>query len=146
MSSSFLNEYRCSCGRLLFKGLLFQCVIEVKCKRCASLASWAPFEPVRYASVESNADQEVTGASGDLAAVLGCDGAQLIGKRLVELFPLMRDMPSGTAPGAVHEGYALPETTLVLGDGSFQRVRSYVVPRIEKGACVGYRVVSVLKP
>ena len=32
-----LRDYRCSCGRLLFKGLLLDGVLELKCKRCQRL-------------------------------------------------------------------------------------------------------------
>ncbi len=30
-------EYRCSCGRLLFKGLVLSGHVEVKCKRCSEV-------------------------------------------------------------------------------------------------------------
>jgi len=32
-----LQEYRCGCGKLLFKGLVLKGVVEVKCKRCQSI-------------------------------------------------------------------------------------------------------------
>ncbi len=32
--SFFLLEYRCDCEKLLFKGILFTSIIELKCKRC----------------------------------------------------------------------------------------------------------------
>jgi|WetSurMetagenome_2_1015567.scaffolds.fasta_scaffold829419_1 hypothetical protein len=32
-----LNEYRCKCGRLLFKGALLACRLEIKCKRCGEI-------------------------------------------------------------------------------------------------------------
>lgn len=34
MENSLLKEYRCACGKLLFKGFLTNAVIEIKCKRC----------------------------------------------------------------------------------------------------------------
>lgn len=34
MEVSHLIEYRCACGKLLFKGLLLISMIEIKCKRC----------------------------------------------------------------------------------------------------------------
>ncbi len=34
MENSHLKEYRCNCGKLLFKGSLVSAVVEVKCKRC----------------------------------------------------------------------------------------------------------------
>lgn len=35
-----LREYRCDCGRLLFRGLLFVSFIEIKCKRCSAIAEF----------------------------------------------------------------------------------------------------------
>ena len=32
-----LNEFRCKCGRLLFKGVLLTCKLEIKCKRCGGI-------------------------------------------------------------------------------------------------------------
>jgi len=32
-----LNEYRCDCGRLLFKGELLKCLVEIKCKKCGKI-------------------------------------------------------------------------------------------------------------
>lgn len=34
MDNSYLKEYRCVCGKLLFKGSLISAVIEIKCRRC----------------------------------------------------------------------------------------------------------------
>jgi phage FluMu protein Com len=33
-TTSALSEYRCKCGKLLFKGLLLSGILELKCKRC----------------------------------------------------------------------------------------------------------------
>ena len=38
MEGNTLNEYRCNnCGKLLFKGELKDCTIEIKCKRCGEI-------------------------------------------------------------------------------------------------------------
>jgi len=38
MESVNLNEHRCSsCGKLFFKGILKDCKIEIKCKRCGEI-------------------------------------------------------------------------------------------------------------
>ena len=37
MDNNFLNEYRCNCGKLLFKGDLKKCRVEIKCKRCSQI-------------------------------------------------------------------------------------------------------------
>jgi phage FluMu protein Com len=37
MDNSFFKEYRCDCGKLLFKGSLAVAVVEIKCKRCGKV-------------------------------------------------------------------------------------------------------------
>ncbi|MBI3633295.1 MAG: PAS domain-containing protein [Candidatus Vogelbacteria bacterium] len=39
LSKDYLKEFRCFCGKLLFKGLLLSSVIEIKCTRCGVLKS-----------------------------------------------------------------------------------------------------------
>lgn len=36
-SMPLLQEYRCDCGKLLFKGLLVKGIVEIKCKRCQDI-------------------------------------------------------------------------------------------------------------
>lgn len=35
-----LQEYRCTCGKLLFKGLVGNSIVEVKCRRCDKVSSF----------------------------------------------------------------------------------------------------------
>ena len=35
-----LSEYRCDCGKLLFKGALLVSLVEVKCKRCGRISTF----------------------------------------------------------------------------------------------------------
>jgi len=39
MKEDFFNEYRCNCGKLLFKGSGLSGKIEIKCKRCGTIKS-----------------------------------------------------------------------------------------------------------
>jgi len=39
MKEDFPDEYRCSCGKLLFKGQDLSGIIEIKCKRCGHIKS-----------------------------------------------------------------------------------------------------------
>jgi PAS domain S-box-containing protein len=36
--SLYLPEYRCSCGKLLYRGVILNGIVEIKCKRCNHLA------------------------------------------------------------------------------------------------------------
>ncbi len=38
MTDSTLKEYRCACGKLLFKAGLGTGSVEIKCRRCASIS------------------------------------------------------------------------------------------------------------
>lgn len=40
MIKNNLKEYRCPCGKLLFKGSLFKGTVEIKCKHCREIASF----------------------------------------------------------------------------------------------------------
>lgn len=39
-NSKVLKEYRCTCGKLLFKGSFYAGIVEVKCKHCHQLLSF----------------------------------------------------------------------------------------------------------
>ncbi|MFA5750825.1 MAG: hypothetical protein WCX79_03530 [Candidatus Paceibacterota bacterium] len=38
MNDKKIKEYRCSCGKLLFKGYLFIGTVEIKCRHCREIA------------------------------------------------------------------------------------------------------------
>ena len=38
LNDGTLKEYRCSCGKMLFKAQLFLSVVEIKCKKCGSIS------------------------------------------------------------------------------------------------------------
>jgi hypothetical protein len=42
---SDLKEYRCACGKMLFKGALFLSLVEIKCKRCSAISRFCDFSP-----------------------------------------------------------------------------------------------------
>lgn len=140
MSSLNLAEYRCICGKLLFKGLLYQCVIEVKCRRCGEITTRGNDDSDLIAFFESDADSVLIEASGDVVTILGKDKDHFIGKSLFDVFPLLRD----TAEEAPN-GYALREGALVLHDGEGCRVESSFVPRYQNGTFTGYRIFSKKK-
>lgn len=67
MEPSILNDYRCDCGKLLFKGLLLSCKLEIKCKRCGTIKT-----VIVYADNKN-------GRSIDLDKLSGCDYSAKIG-------------------------------------------------------------------
>lgn len=40
MHQEGMSDYRCSCGKLLFKGRLVEARVEVKCKHCRGISSF----------------------------------------------------------------------------------------------------------
>lgn len=44
MGENTLAEYRCRCGRLLFKGMLYLSIIELKCKKCGTITLFYEFD------------------------------------------------------------------------------------------------------
>jgi PAS domain S-box-containing protein len=55
MKKTIENEYRCDCGKLLFKGLLLDSKLEIKCKRCHKIKV---FDSI-YKGTTSNCDYSV---------------------------------------------------------------------------------------
>jgi nitrogen-specific signal transduction histidine kinase len=86
---NFLNEYRCTCGRLLFKGLLLVGTVEVKCKKCGRITS---FENTgnefsfgdRYALISNKAGQ-IINASPNAYKVLGYSMPELLRMRIEDV-------------------------------------------------------------
>lgn len=144
MSSMLLTEYRCPCGKLLFKGLVCLSIVEVKCRRCGAVTTWGLMEVMPYALVEGNADACMVEATGDIEQVLGHSRDRLIGRPLTDIFPRMRTMIDKCQTGGkTAPGYDLMHTTLMLHDREERPVKSCVVPRYANGSLVGYRVLAV---
>ena len=142
MSSESLQEYRCSCGKLLFKGLLVIGAIEIKCKRCGVLVVAEHFVINSFAVLESDSAGTITMASGD-SEVLGQGGAYLLGKRLHDVYPLLNDGAPEYLALSMSEKrpYKIQNNVFMVRD-SPATVSSCIIARRERGALVGYRVYN----
>ena len=47
-----LVEYRCGCKKLLFKGILYTGIVEIKCSRCAAI--------LVFVDTDNKGDKELT--------------------------------------------------------------------------------------
>ena len=141
-----LREYRCKCGKLLFKGLLFLGVVEIKCKRCGALVMAEDIRPGSFALVESNADLLITIVSGHPRKVLGYTNSDLIGKRLDTFFPFLNDAASKQSEHRHGNGraYTIHNTSQLLKDGGSAPLTTYVMPKREKDSFGGYRIFNWL--
>lgn len=127
-----LKEYRCACGKLLFKGLLIFSVVEIKCKRCGSVRVFdeqGKDDPVSFI-VKIDGDWNIIDAS---RAVLraGWERRSLIGKHLSEVFPLLKGTPEMSHFATSVEGgkpFEMRSNAFLLRDGSFAPAESYVIP------------------
>lgn len=148
MSPSFLQEYRCTCGKLLFKGTLFLSVVEVKCKRCGNTGVFDDQE--KGATVSFAVTIDGSGNIIDACRAVLCVGwerGSLVGKHFSEIFPLLRDVPDMKSLAISSEGgkpFEIQNNTLLLRDGGTLTAESYVVPRPRGGVPSGYYIFTVM--
>jgi hypothetical protein len=89
---SELKEYRCECGKLLFKGCLLISLVEVKCKSCGRLMLFrgvreeSVAQPDRYVLMLDK-QANIMDASFNAQYLLGYDQAELFGQSLSVLVP-----------------------------------------------------------
>lgn len=90
MDNIFLNEYRCSCGKLLLKGVFFDANLEIKCKKCGSMSNIEN----TYSSEDSshyyltiNRDGIFTNVSKSACSILGYQCDEIIGKHFTLIDP-----------------------------------------------------------
>lgn len=134
MKISF-SEYRCRCGKLLFKGTIILSTIEVKCKRCGSTETFHYEEPT--APVSFTVTLDGGGIIVDACRAVLCAGWErqaLIGKHFSTLFPLLKEateMHHLVAPvkGKQKRQFEIQNNTLLLRDGGTIPAESYLSSR-----------------
>lgn len=130
-----LSEYRCHCGKLLFKGTIILSTIEVKCKRCGST------ETFNYKEHTAPISLTVTLDGGGIIidacrAVLyfGWERQALIGKHFSTLFPFSKDTSEvkhlvAGVRGKQKREFEIRNNTLLLRDGGTIPAESYLSSR-----------------
>lgn len=129
MEPNLLIEYRCACGKLLFKGVMLVSVVEIKCKRCGKTKTFKDnMQGIRlFMLVVDGGGRIVDACEG--VAVLECSRQYVIGKLLPDIFPLARDaryqeiIKSDPASG---HNYQIRNNTLLLRDRKMS-LESYIV-------------------
>lgn len=92
MNVLLLDEHRCKCGKLLFKGMLFDGSIEIKCKRCDRLNKIDSIKlPTdnRHYLLLMDSNGKIINASDSGCKILGYSRDELIGKLFTTVDPLM---------------------------------------------------------
>ena len=91
MDILLLNEQRCKCGKLLFKGILFDGILEIKCKRCDQINTMGDINIVdnatHYLLVVDGKGKIINGSEA-ACYVLGYSHSELLGKDLSQISPI----------------------------------------------------------
>lgn len=142
MSPTILKEYRCSCGRLLFKAFLFFAIVEVKCRRCSEIQTSRHFESGPFAFLTSDAEENMQDVYGDVPAVFGCEREYFLGKSVRDVFPRIGEARmQSTHPDAGM--YGIQTNSCRLRDGTEMSLTSYVIPKKHDGVFSGCLILNV---
>jgi PAS domain S-box-containing protein len=85
-----LNEHRCPCGKLLLKGIFFDAIFEIKCKKCGRINKIGHIKLATEASqylIIINNQGIITNVGDSVYDSLGYDCSELIGKNFTEIDP-----------------------------------------------------------
>ena len=148
MASSLLQDYRCDCGKLLFKGALHLSTVEIKCKRCGKITSF------NYSPENEHAPSFMLAIASDNTIVDACQGAfeilsykraQLIGKPITDICLYLRDsgeeqkVRSSIEAGAPYE---IEQNIFLTGDGSELLAESFCVSAKKDRPTDSYRMFN----
>jgi PAS domain S-box-containing protein len=92
ITPSILKEYRCECGKLLFKGCLLISLVEVKCRACGRLTVFQGIQeesvvtPDRYVLMLDK-HAHIMNASFNAQQLMGYNQAELLGQPLSIIVP-----------------------------------------------------------
>ena len=89
MDSSIQIDYRCSCGKLLFRGLVFRSSVEVKCSRCNRMNFFEGLGTVKNPNriiILTNAEGKIIKTSSSVELSLGYSPEELVGENISQIF------------------------------------------------------------
>lgn len=118
MEPNLLTEYRCVCGKLLFKGFIPASVVEIKCKRCGKTKTFKDnTQGIRSFMLVVDGDGKIMDACNGVAA-LEYSRQYVIGKFISDILPLARDADAQSLLLNPNESksYQIKNNTLLLRD------------------------------
>jgi hypothetical protein len=94
METSILRDYRCDCGKLLFRGMLLTCQIEIKCKRCGAIKIMhgildQPRALGRYALLLDKSGR-IAQSDNSASVALAYSQGELLAKHIYQIDPFLR--------------------------------------------------------
>jgi PAS domain S-box-containing protein len=146
-----LSEYRCRCGRLLFKGVMVISRVDIKCKRCGNIM------PFSYDSENDGAlhygmliDNTLTirEVSKSAVSILGFTREELIGKSVQMLSPQKEGTQGSVFPINARVRYSIIDLEHRTKEGSILSVRvqaRHLPARSEPLLLCLYEVLSVVE-
>lgn len=155
-----LIEYRCTCGKLLFKGFILISVVEIKCKRCGATKTFKDdLRGSRSFMFTVDGEGTILDVCEGVSA-LECTRRFVIGKSLFDILPFVKDEyyqeikvnPEYNSKSSqqknAQELYQARNNTLLLRDRKIP-IESHVVrvgpsSSLEKGASA-YHIFNVMK-
>ncbi len=151
MNSQQLKEYRCTCGKLLFKGKLLLSTVEVKCRHCRTINTY--HEEYHEGKVSFVIFLNNNGIVVDVcrtAASVGSGRSRMIGKQSVDLLPLLKNTQEyrdNLLSNVLRIPFEISHNIITLSDGESLSVESSFVPHYMKdGQYDGYRVFNIFSP
>lgn len=90
MDTLSLDDIRCKCGKLLFKGIFFDGAAEIKCKRCGEISKIGNINLVDDATHQlliANQQGKIVNASKAACLVLGYTYDELMEKNFIDICP-----------------------------------------------------------
>lgn len=145
MEPNLLIEYRCACGKLLFKGLMLVSVVEIKCKRCGKTKTFKDnMRGIRSFMLVVDGGGRIVDACEGVAA-LERSRQYVVGKFLSDILPLVRDAEYQEiikAEPVSGDNYRIRNNTLLLRDRKLP-LESHVVPDTKNKSL--YRVFNIIK-
>ena len=88
------QEHRCICGKLLLKGVVFDGIIEIKCRRCGRINRIGDIKLVNddtHYLLIINDKGIITNANNSSCNILGYSYEELIGKSITEINPVLTE-------------------------------------------------------
>ncbi len=84
-ASYISREYRCSCGKLLFRGILFKSRVDIKCLRCGHVQTLIGLTPIPVSDgciFVSDKDGIIVEVTGNVRRLYGCHPDDIVGKHV----------------------------------------------------------------
>lgn len=143
MEPRILNDYRCDCGKLLFKGSLLSCELEIKCKRCGAVRIFrGDARGIRSFMLLVDGEGRVVDACDGVAAI-EYSRQSVVGELLADILPLARDARyQEIISDPIKENYKIKNNTLFLRDRKAP-LESHVVAVEGKKSL--YRVFNIIR-